>query len=292
MSGDEDLPPEPLPYGGGPRIEQKKPQAGGEMKTFPKTSAPPVEPEPEPEAAGAAEEPLDEETALAAAEAERAAEYAQLCANDTESVMLDICVLYSDDGYVDPPPGFWKVPYDLNKGAGGNFIYLATKTCSRQDSGLVADGPDGLGTPITDLCIITGKSKDIQAPVGYTKVEGDLNYGTGGNFVYLCYHRGQLAEPISELFVMGGKTAEVLSPPPGYAKIDADLNSGALLGEKITLCVQRARPLEQPRPQHVITDLYVVYDTKGETSPPPQFYKLPYDLNKGTSGNYVYLCCK
>ena len=58
------------------------------------------------------------------------------------------------------------------------------------------------------------------------------------------------------------------------------------------LCVQRARPIEQPRPQHVITDLYVVYDTKGETSPPPGFYKLPYDLNKGTSGNYVYLCCE
>ena len=36
-----------------------------------------------------------------------------------------------------------------------------------------------------------------------------------------------LAEPIAELFTMGGKTSEVLSPPPGYAKIDADLNAGA-----------------------------------------------------------------
>ena len=139
-------------------------------------------------------------------------------------------MLYSEDGYVDPPPGYWKVPYDLNKGAGGIFIYLATKTCSRQDPGLLMDGPNGLGTPITDLCVITGKSKDIQAPVGYTKVEGDLNQGTGGNFVYLCFHRGQLAEPIAELFTMGGKTSEVLSPPPGYAKIDADLNAGARSG--------------------------------------------------------------
>ena len=127
-------------------------------------------------------------------------------------------------------------------------------------------GPNGLGTPITDLCVITGKSKDIQAPVGYTKVEGDLNQGTGGNFVFLCYHRGQLAEPISELFTMGGKPSEVLAPPPGYAKIDADLNAGALIGEKITLCVRRARPIHQPRPQHVITDLYVVYDATGGSS--------------------------
>ena len=96
-----------------------------------------------------------------------------------------------------------------------------------RDSCASRDGPNGLGTPITDLCVITGKSKDIQAPVGYTKVEGDLNQGTGGNFVFLCYHRGQLAEPISELFTMGGKPAEVLNPPPGYAKIDADLVSTA-----------------------------------------------------------------
>ena len=68
-------------------------------------------------------------------------------------------------------------------------MYLATKTCSRQDPALLLDGPNGLGTPITDLCVITGKSKDIQAPVGYTKVEGDLNQGTGGSCVFLCAKR-------------------------------------------------------------------------------------------------------
>ena len=91
-----------------------------------------------------------------------------------------------------------------------------------------------------------------------------------------CYHRGQLAEPIAELvlnfdcclgkirpyqaifgyifakprfrdpvwqFTMGGKSGESLAPPPGYAKIDADLNAGAFFGEKITLCV-RPTPLK------------------------------------------------
>ena len=39
-------------------------------------------------------------------------------------VLLDIIVLYSEDGYVEPPPGYWKVPYDLNRGALGGFVYL------------------------------------------------------------------------------------------------------------------------------------------------------------------------
>lgn len=90
------------------------------------------------------------------------------------------------------------------------------------------------------------------------------------------------------------------------------------------MCVRRSRPLANPRPQHVITDLYIIYDSDGTILPPPGFYKvraaagrlraaawhpwpvtppaarsdgsdagwaqLPYDLNKGTSGNFVYLC--
>jgi hypothetical protein len=277
--------PPAVPYGGG---RTPPPQQGGEMQSIKSSPAPAPLPEPEPDLDAISTTSADDGAIEAAGEA---AAFAQREAEDKEMVMLDIVVLYSDDGYCEPPPGFWKVPYDLNKGAGGNFIYLATKSVHRQDPRLLEDGPNGLGTPITDLCVITGRSKDIQAPVGYTKVEGDLNYGTGGNFVFLCYHRGQLAEPVSELFAMGGKTNEMLAPPPGYAKIDADLNSGALMGEKITICVRRARPLAELRPQHVITDLYVVYDNKGTIEPPPGFFKFPYDLNKGTSGNYVYLCC-
>ena len=58
------------------------------------------------------------------------------------------------------------------------------------------------------------------------------------------------------------------------------------------MCVRRSRPLMNPRLQHVITELYIIYDSSGEIAPPPGFYKLPYDLNKGTSGNFVYLCYK
>ena len=67
-------------------------------------------------------------------------------------------------------------------------------------------------------------------------------------------------------------------------------SSGSVIGEKVTMCVRRSRPLMNPRLQHVITELYIIYDSSGEIAPPPGFYKLPYDLNKGTSGNFVYLC--
>ena len=60
---------------------------------------------------------------------------------DKERVLLDIIVLYSEDGYVEPPPGYWKVPYDLNKGALGGYVYLAIKTCNRSDPALLLDGP-------------------------------------------------------------------------------------------------------------------------------------------------------
>ena len=37
-----------------------------------------------------------------------------------------------------------------------------------------------------------------------------------------------------------------------------------MIGEKITLCVRRARPIQNPWPQHVITDLYIIYDVNGQ----------------------------
>ena len=63
---------------------------------------------------------------------------------------------------------------------------------------------------------------------------------------------------------MGGKSGECLAPPPGYAKIDADLNAGAFFGEKITLCV-RPTPLKNGGDHSFLPPFSVV------TEPPPSF---------------------
>ena len=55
-----------------------------------------------------------------------------------------------------------------------------------------------------------------------------------------------------------------------------------MIGEKITLCVRRARPIQNPRPQHVITDLYVDHHKfKGQnvTSQVPQLQRVLQDYS-------------
>jgi len=71
---------------------------------------------------------------------------------------------------------------------------------------------------------------------------------------YLAKYKG-----IFWQFTMGGKSGECLAPPPGYAKIDADLNAGAFFGEKITLCV-RPTPLKNGG-DHSFTTVFGRYGT-------------------------------
>ena len=77
---------------------------------------------------------------------------------------------------------------------------------------------------------------------------------------YLAKYKG-----IFWQFTMGGKSGECLAPPPGYAKIDADLNAGAFFGEKITLCV-RPTPLKNGGDHSFLPPFSVVAE------PPPVFW--------------------
>lgn len=81
----------------------------------------------------------------------------------------------------------WEIcAVDLNRGAGGRFIYLH-----------YTKDPDC--TPITDIEVTIGNHKSILCPVGYRKLDwgedytsGDLNKGAGGPFIFLCYKGGGL----------------------------------------------------------------------------------------------------
>jgi hypothetical protein len=90
--------------------------------------------------------------------------------------LTDIQIIFGKD--TPAPPGFIKLPQDLNKGAGGPFIYMCVKK-----------EPYGNDKAIKDVAIIGGDNPDIPAPYGYIKVPGDLNKGVGGLYIYACYNK-------------------------------------------------------------------------------------------------------
>ena len=104
-------------------------------------------------------------------------------------------------------PNFRLLDVDLNRGSGGQYIYLSYSK-------------EGGGAPITDLMVIEGEN--APPPPGWGKLNQDLNEGSGGAYLYLCYRKGGGA-PITDLYVSLGDT----EMPPGWQKIPVDLNKGA-----------------------------------------------------------------
>ena len=82
-----------------------------------------------------------------------------------------ITVITGDDAGISAPAGYTKIDLDLNKGAGGDYVYL----CYTQQSNQQA---------ITDLAVVSASEENVGAPLGYTKIPVDLNKGAGGDFVY------------------------------------------------------------------------------------------------------------
>ncbi len=135
-------------------------------------------------------------------------------------------ILSDDDPFAEPPPDFYKIPIDLNHGAGGHLIYLCYRKSDDEDD-----------APITGLEIIHGAHPEIEPPDGYEKIDSDLNAGAGGDYIYLCYsHNPDEGAPIKELAIVAAGNAHVPAPP-GYTKLKTDLNNGAG-GPYIFLCYQ------------------------------------------------------
>ena len=127
-----------------------------------------------------------------------------------------ITTVIGDSSSVRPPSGYTKIPYDLNKGSGGKYIYL----CYHSDS--YSDRTTNRKC-ITDIKIIFGKNTDT--PEGFTKLPQDLNAKSGGSYVYLCYKTEpyNTNKAIKGLDVVGGSNSSV-SAPYDYVKVPGDLN--------------------------------------------------------------------
>lgn len=133
--------------------------------------------------------------------------------------------------------GYEKIPYDLNKGAGGAYIYA----CIRKEPVDVIRYGDV--RPVVDLAVVWGPSAGIAAPAGFEKIPVDLNQGCGGPFMlgpfmFLCKRFGTPGVPdegLRDLTVVGGSHPGVPAPY-GYRRIEADLNEG-VHGEYIYFCM-------------------------------------------------------
>jgi len=99
---------------------------------------------------------------------------------------------------VTPQPGWTLIDYDLNRDAGGRYIFLCCQ------NGL-DDAP-----AIADITFIVNNQP---VPSGYTKLPTDLNEGAGGAFIYLCYKKALVANPIRRVAVLVGRNTE---PEPGF----------------------------------------------------------------------------
>jgi len=96
--------------------------------------------------------------------------------------------------------GYILLDKDLNKGAGGNYIYIWYKKTTDPNKAL------------TDIRFTYGDFGDI--PGFYTKNQIDLNAGAGGRHIYMwTTSRSSIGKPITAIDVFYGKNANM---PVGY----------------------------------------------------------------------------
>jgi hypothetical protein len=115
--------------------------------------------------------------------------------------------------------GYSRLLLDLNKGAGGKYVYFEVRS--------------GQTSLISAVAIQHGSSKTQPPPVGYVQVPTDLNAGAGGEYIYLSYMTG--GSPAIGGFLVYATSDQNSVPPSGWTSTGIDLNRGAG-GAYIYLC--------------------------------------------------------
>jgi len=138
------------------------------------------------------------------------------------------------------PEGFHKVQHsnalngDLNQGSGGAYIWLCVKE-------------DLTSEPITDLTVVAeSHPEDGCGELGNhwhrvrqdPGVNGDLNHGAKGKYIYLCYRKQGNKGPIMQLKLNDGDCDAGFFRANTAKDSNADLNQGAH-GKYVYLCESR-----------------------------------------------------
>ncbi|XP_037830484.1 uncharacterized protein LOC108248094 [Kryptolebias marmoratus] len=221
--------------------------------------------------------------------------------------------------------GLHKIPHNLNKGAGGNTIYLWYKKGDRPGITRIQLSYDH----DTSLGLIKA---------GYTKINKNLNEGACGNNIFLWYHSGSSESkvPIVDLHVTTEPSDAAKYMADGWEPLSCDLNRNAG-GKWIHLWMKREKQtyikeitatntndgddqlfqdgyirldentnrgirakqifiwfLPTTKPGEALGDLLISTNDDEFTNFIQQEYKpaAQQDLNEGTGGNQVYLWYK
>jgi hypothetical protein len=171
---------------------------------------------------------------------------------------------YNPDNYVydlkivkdgkNPLPGYTLIPLDLNRGAGGQYIYLSFTRDVRYytNAGTSYEGDNYQAPgPVRDVTSVSGRfgASFSSWPNYFTPAwtewncdfaqcwkEGDLNDGAGGRYIYAYQSKlGFRGSPV-EVGVLSGNGD--ISPPAGWQRVGVDLNEGAG-GAYVWFCIKR-----------------------------------------------------
>jgi hypothetical protein len=152
---------------------------------------------------------------------------------------------------------------------------------------------------VQNLRVISGTSSSITCPVGYNKLNRDLNSGASGKYIYLCVsYENTLRRPsgVNNIAVYNAGSSSAFTMPTGYFSVDiglqsnGDLNQGAS-GSFIYF-------IGQPGADRLIDIASVSSNAanpscnSGESKVGITQNGIDADLNRGAGGQYIYLCLR
>ncbi|XP_065118408.1 uncharacterized protein [Paramisgurnus dabryanus] len=167
--------------------------------------------------------------------------------------------------------GWERLGIDLNRNAGGNFIYLWVQ---RAKPSYIRE--------ITATVDFTSDKHMFE--LGYTRVDEDTNRGGRGNYVFLWYRRTtDKKQALTALEVSTSLQEQVKLQKEGYTILSVDLNKGTS-GEAVYAWYQKKGCESQIQAMVLLinSDAWSEYKKAG-------FHIIEKNLNKGNNGWIIYI---
>ena len=141
-------------------------------------------------------------------------------------------------------------------------------------------------TYISQVKVFSSNSPMDTAPGGFSGfIPNNLNEGTRGKYVYLCYNKTEdPTTAITGLEVVAGLLRSV-PIPVGYTQDGQDINAGAW-GKYIYLCYMVGNDLPP------VDDIIVMSGADRNIYPESTYTRINQDCNEGTGGLYVFISYK